>query len=103
MTKAERIRAIAKAYPELSTAEIGARVGCLAAYVRVTLRQRAPGKQSVHDARYYQKTYRARYRSDPEFRAKRKAHTKRWQQENREYYLSYMRSYRHRKVEASHA
>ena len=85
MTKADKIRALAKRNPSLTTAQIGARCGCLPNYVRVVLRQRVlPGGRSKSDIKYNE-AYKAehgvypittrfmkRYHSDPEFRAEHK-------------------------------
>lgn len=52
MTKADKIRALAKKHPEWSTAKLGDACGCRDSYVRTALRQRVNGKRSKHDLAY---------------------------------------------------
>lgn len=81
MTKAERIRKLAEQQPEWSTKQIAAKCDCLPSYVRTVLRQRVEGCASEHDRRYLKKFVEQhgwpntiRYRSDPEFRDRRKTY-----------------------------
>jgi hypothetical protein len=82
VTKSERIRRL---YADgfLTVAEIANLVGCLPEYVRVVARQRKDGSVSASDRRYLEnggrekqrQYFAARYRNDPQFRAKRDALT----------------------------
>lgn len=120
MTKAERIRELKARHPHLTSGEISEVIGCNDAYVRaVWQRMRGTGGQSDAD-RAYEKKCRAkfggrsrksvrdmeRYRSDPEFRAKRKERAARWKAGHPEKNRESVRRWRERKKaerEASHA
>lgn len=82
MTKAEKIRKIAKQRPNWSTSRIGQACDCSDSYVRVVLRQRGDGGMSEHDKRwrtnnwqryleYSRANHQRRYHSDPEYRERR--------------------------------
>lgn len=74
MTKADRIRAL---YAEGRTIkQIAEIVGCREEYARVCAQQRVNGRYSAADVRYApEKAARQswRYKTDPEFRARRNA------------------------------
>jgi hypothetical protein len=95
MTKAQQILALYDG--KRSTREIAEIVGCDPAYVRVAARQRHGGSRSEIDKRYV---------ASPLGKETKRKVDAAYYRANREYVLSYMRSYYQRKKakrEAAHA
>lgn len=92
MTKAQKIINLAAKHPDWSTKQLGEACDCRPEYVRVALRQRAGGKKSKADRRYYEANKEVIY-----------ARCRRWVEENAEHVAAYQRDYKRKKAAEARA